>query len=420
MAGPVLRCLTIAAVDPAPSIAAPDPGGDRFPTLEGIRGLAALAVLAFHAGTFTGLTGPGGGTAGAWARHLNVGVSVFFVLSAFLLYRPFVLAHLRAERPPRPGPFLARRAVRIFPAYWVALTVTAYVLHQRFLGDRWGQLRFYGLAQTYWADTALGGLAQAWSLCTEVSFYLFLPLWATLPARVGGSVARRRRAHLAGCLVLWVVGIGFRAALRSGGHALGYAWLPANTDLFALGMWLAVVSADAAVGSGGPSGLWRTLADLPAVAWLAAGCAYASIVWSGFPFEFLETPTAVEEVTHQVLFGVVALLVVAPGALSRRTDGAVRRVLSSRPLHALGVVSYGVYLWHLTVLVDLVDRWGGSDDPPSWWVLVGAGTAITVVVAAASWFLLERPLIALVRRLTGRPDRPVAEGAVAGRREAAE
>ena len=58
MAGPVLRCLTIAAVDPAPSIAAPDPGGDRFPTLEGIRGLAALAVLAFHAGTFTGLTGP--------------------------------------------------------------------------------------------------------------------------------------------------------------------------------------------------------------------------------------------------------------------------------------------------------------------------------------------------------------------------
>ncbi len=185
--------------------------------------------MAFHAGTFTGLTGPGGSSAGGWVRHLNVGVSVFFVLSAFLLYRPFVVAHLRGEPGPRLVPYLARRAVRIYPAYWAALFVTATVLDQAVLGDWWGKLRFYSLTQIYWGDTALGGLPQAWSLCTEVSFYLVLPAWAALVARVGGTPDRRRRAHLVGCLVWYVGGLAFRAALRAGDHALGYAWLPANT-----------------------------------------------------------------------------------------------------------------------------------------------------------------------------------------------
>ncbi len=379
----------------------------RFPTLEGLRGLAALAVVAFHAGTFTGLTGPGGGEAGSWVRHLNVGVSVFFVLSAFLLYRPFVVAHLTSQRPPRVGAYAARRLVRIFPAYWLALTVSAYVLDHTYLGDAWGKFRFYALLQIYWGDTALGGLAQAWSLCTELSFYLFLPLWAAAVARVGGDSARRRRAHLAGCALLWVVGLTFRALLRDGDHALGYAWLPANTDLFALGMLLAVVSADTEVSGVKLQGLWRTLADLPAVGWLTALCVYATVVWSGFPFEFLETPTAVEEVGRQLLFGIIALLLIAPGALSRQVNGPVSRLLASRPLHALGVVSYGVYLWHLMVLAELDARWGPALGRPdvagrtSWWALFLAGSAISVAVAAVSWFALERPLIDAVRRATG-------------------
>lgn len=361
-------------------------------------------MVAFHAGSITGLAGPGGGDAGAWMRHLNVGVSVFFVLSAFLLYRPFVTAHLRGERGPRAGAYAARRLVRIFPAYWLALTVTAYVLDQKYLGDRWGQFRFYALLQVYWGDTALGGLAQAWSLCTELSFYLFLPLWAALVGRIGGDQTRKRRAHLAGVVVLWFIGVGFRAALRDGGHQLGYAWLPANTDLFALGMVLAVVSAASEVRGVEPGGLWRTVAELPAVSWLAALCVYAAVVWSGFPFEFLETPTVVEEVGRQVMFGLIALLLVAPGALTRQVRGPLARVLASRLLHGLGVVSYGVYLWHLTVMAELEARW--RPDPTtgslSWWSLFLVGTAITVGIATLSWLVLERPSIGVVRRLTAR------------------
>lgn len=395
----------IAATDPT---VVPGAAPDRFPTFEGLRALCALAIVAFHAGTFTGLTGPGGSAAGAWVRHLNVGVSVFFVLSALLLYRPFVVAHLRDEAGPRLLPYLARRAVRIYPAYWAALFVTAVVLDQAVLGDWWGKLRFYSLTQIYWGDTALGGLPQAWSLCTEVSFYLVLPAWAALVARVGGSAERRRRAHLLGCLAWYVGGLGFRAALRAGDHALGYAWLPANTDLFALGMVLAVVSAGATTGTREPGGLWRTLGEWPAVAWLAALCTFWAVTEMGFPFEFLQTPTVGEELGRQVLFGVIAVLLVAPGVVGPQDQGVVRRLLTARPLWALGVVSYGIYLWHISVLVEVDDRLrpapgvDGVAGVSSWWALVAVSTVIATVVAAASWFALERPTIRWVRRIGRR------------------
>jgi peptidoglycan/LPS O-acetylase OafA/YrhL len=372
-------------------------------------------VVAYHAGTFTGLTaGRGASTEGVgpWVQHLNVGVSVFFVLSAFLLFRPFVAAHLSDEPGPAVRPYLVRRLVRIFPAYWLALTVSASVLGLAELGDWWGHLRFYALLQVYWGDTALGGLVQAWSLCTELSFYLFLPVWAALMARVGGDPARRVRAHYLGCVGLYVVGVGFRWYLRAGDHAIGYAWLPANTDLFALGMALAVASA-ASASTGRPvPGLLRTLGDLPGVAWVAALCCYSAVVSLRYPFG-LAVPTVFQELARQGLFGVVAALVVAPGAFGPQARGLVRRALRSRPLHALGVVSYGIYLWHLMVLEELDPRLTPDPDPggvlreANWWALTLTTVAIAVAVAAASWFVLERPLLRRVRR------RPPGDGVVA-------
>ncbi len=75
----------------ADRLATAPPGTARFPTFEGLRALCAFAILAYHAGTFSGLTGGGGASlagVGSWVQHLNVGVSIFFVLSGFLLFRP--------------------------------------------------------------------------------------------------------------------------------------------------------------------------------------------------------------------------------------------------------------------------------------------------------------------------------------------
>lgn len=383
-----------------PRIGATDPV--RYPTFEGVRALAAIAVLVYHAGTFTGVTwGPGAATHpfGPWVQHLNVGVSTFFVLSGFLLFRPFVVAHL-ADRPgPAVRPYLVRRLVRIFPAYWLALAVSTWLLDLQ-LGDWWGHVRFYGLLQIYWGDTVLGGLVQAWSLCTELSFYLFLPIWAALLAKVSGPVERRIRAHALGLVALYAIGLITRGQLRAGGHAVGYATLPANADLFALGMALALVSAAAAVREREPGGLARTLGELPGAAWGAAACCYVGAVSLDYPFG-LEAPSVAQELLREVLFGLIAALIVAPGVFGDQGRGAIRRLLRSWPLWALGVVSYGIYLWHLTVMERLV----GSDAlgaTPSILALSIATLAVTVVVAAGSWFGLERPLLRRIRGIGRR------------------
>lgn len=399
-----------AAVPPAgragPAAAVRSP---RFPTFEGLRALSALAVVAYHAGTLTGLTtgqAAAGRRWGPWLQHLNVGVAVFFVLSGFLLFRPFVAAHLSDAPPPTARTYLVRRLVRIFPAYWVALAVSTWLLHLD-LGDWWGHVRFYGLLQIYSGDTVLGGLVQAWSLCTELSFYLFLPVWAAGLARVGGTPERRARAHLLGCAALYALGIGFRARLRAGGHAIGYAWLPANTDLFALGMVLAVVSADAARTGRSPNGLARTLGEVPAAAWAAAVCCYLAVVSLRYPYG-LVAPTVFQELARQVLFGLVAVLIVAPGVFGRQDRGGVRSALRWRPLAAVGIVSYGVYLWHLTLMERLVPHLrpraapGLPAPPPSWPGLAGSAALAAVAVAAASWFALERPLLERVGRARRR------------------
>lgn len=357
--------------------------------------------MAYHAGTFTGVTwgrDASVGGMGPWLQHLNVGVSIFFVLSGFLLFRPFVLAHLTDGVRPRFGTYLLRRLVRIYPAYWVALFISTWLLDLN-LGDWWGHLRFYALIQVYWGDTVLGGLAQAWSLCTEVSFYLFLPLWVLLMALRKGTVEQRIRTHYLGLAVLYATGIIVRAQLRAGGHAVGYGTLAANIDLFAIGMALAVASSAATVRGRPAGGLARTLGDLPGVAWVAAACCYAGVVALRYPFGF-DPPTVFQEVLREVLFGVIAALVVAPGVFGPQDQSVVRRVLRSRPLVALGVVSYGIYLWHITVMVRLV-RPGAFLAGASFVSLTLWATALTSVVAAISWFVVERPLLRRVRAGTG-------------------
>lgn len=407
--------------------AAPSVSGRRtFPTFEGIRALAAVAIVVFHAGTYTGLTwnaqADDHGVSG-WIRHLDVGVTVFFVLSAFLLYRPFVAAHLRAGPRPDPMSYLLRRVTRIFPAYWLALAVGMFVFGYSAELDLWGKFRLYMLIQVYWQDTVLAGLPQAWSLNTEITFYLFLPLWAAVLWRVGRTPRGVVRAQYLGCLGLYLFALAFRAWLRWEGSEIGYTWLPAHLDAFALGMALAVASAAGASrraagnhqrrldGAPGPVG---RLADQPALALVLAIAAFGGVVLLDMPLGF-DRPSVAQEVAHQVLFGLVAVLVVIPGAFGE-AHGGWRRLLASRPLYALGLVSYGLYLWHITALFELDRRWwpegpvAAASVVTTLWLALLA-TAVASGVAALSWWALERPLIGRARRFSThrrplRHDRP--------------
>src|SRR3954453_21555260 len=147
-----------------------------FALFDSLRGLAVLSVIGFHVASLTGRL-----SEGPFGRVMFVlggeAVIVFFVISGFLLYRPFVAARAAGRPLPRTGAFLFRRAFRIVPAYWVILTLLAIYpgLHGPFTEDWW---RYYFFLQLYSPDTVLAGLPVAWTLCVEVTFYLLLPLWA--------------------------------------------------------------------------------------------------------------------------------------------------------------------------------------------------------------------------------------------------
>lgn len=361
----------------------------RTIALEGVRAVSALAIVVVHAASFTGGTSvPGGLTAGAgpWMQHLTAAVAVFFVLSGYLLFRPFVAADLAGTASPAVVPYLVRRLLRIFPAYWVALAVSAAVLDLQ-LGDGWSALRFYALIQIYWSDSVIGGLPHAWTLNTELAFYLFLPVWAAVLRRIVRRSARPAVVHLIGLAVLFVIGIVATTWLRARGARLGYGTLPANLDLFAIGMAMAVLAAARDAGTPLPRAV-VALRDQPGLSWLAALCCYASLVAMELPTG-LTPPSAGQELARELLVAAVAALFVLPAAFGDR--GWPLALLRSRPLVAVGIVSYGVYLWHLPVLELLVRE--EVLVQPATGLLALACLPPTLVLASVSWFALERPLL---------------------------
>src|SRR3954470_21849229 len=154
----------------------------RFEHVHALRGVAAMSVLLYHALFKAYLAHHPHSPLAPYAAHLDVGVSVFFLISAFLLYRPMVAARLGGEPLRDSHEYGRRRLARIVPGYWVALLVAgvagaSYVGYPGIFSGK-GTLAYFGFLQIYSPDTAGGGINVAWTLCVELSFYAFLPLWA--------------------------------------------------------------------------------------------------------------------------------------------------------------------------------------------------------------------------------------------------
>ena len=381
----------------------------RFPLFDSLRALAAIAVLATHASVVAG-TQFAASPIRPFAARLEVGVAIFFVISGFLLYRPFVLARVRGMAAPATGPYAWRRFLRIVPAYWVALTLI--VIWESIPGvfSAEGVLRFYGIAQAYDASTLGGGLSQAWSLTVEVAFYAFLPLYAFAVARVAGR--RGPGADAVGVGVLVLVAAAWKLAVLGGmsGEPVEVTAmlvaLPAYLDHFAAGMILAVASVWLQVRDSDE--LPRALAWLdrrPGLAWAIALAAFV-VVSRGIGLEgrFFEAIGADQYWARHYLYAIVAAGVVAPAVIGDPARGLVRRVLAWPPLLWLGLVSYGIFLWNLAVLGQLAD-WGLGDvrAAGSYPGFIVIGLAATVVFAAASYYLIERPALRLKRLFGDQP-----------------
>ena len=378
---------------------------DRFPLFDSLRAIAALSVLGFHVAFFHLVVSDT--PIRAYTAHLDVGVTVFFLISGFLLYRPFVRARLRNEETPHAGAYAWRRFLRITPAYWVALTIVTLWLSIDGVFTLRGIPTYYGFAQIYDFKTSLGGIGQAWTLCVEITFYAFLPLWALVMRRVGGGV----RSELVALALLWVLSLVYKvwALTKVGPNDLTSGPylqpLPNFLDQFAMGMALAVISVHLELTERVPRAV-ALLRRHDWIPWLFAAFFFwlvsTQIGFTGRPFEGASRR---EFLGRHELYSLVALGLVVSAVFAVPGRGLAGRILGNRVLAYLGLISYGIYLYHFAVVHQLNEWIGRSLGGPAVFQFVANGALAVLgaaLIASVSYYVVERPALRL-KRLVSPP-----------------
>ncbi len=335
----------------------------RVASLTGLRAVAAAAVCATHAAFSTGKYTddfPGH----AWAR-LELGVPLFFALSGYLLFRPWVRVTTdgaragsgAARHQPSVRRYAWHRFRRVLPAYWLVVTIVyliGLIRHEPNPSGHGfvGYLRHLPLIQIYEFGYMRVGLTQTWSLCVEAAFYVVLPLIGWVMTVVVCRYAWHPGRLLAALAVLAAVSPAWDVVAPHVPNITARMWPPAYLWWFVGGMALTVL---APLVHSWPR--WATPACL-----LVAGGSYlaACLAVAGPPTMI---PLNVwQAVLKSALYLVFAVAVIAPLALppTGLRRGLYDRVLGSRPMVWLGGISYEFFLVHLMVMEVLrsdVLRW---------------------------------------------------------------
>ena len=352
-----------------------------IPALDGIRAVAVALVLADHGG----IPGLSGGF---------LGVDVFFVLSGFLITSLLLDEHRRTAQI-RLGDFWIRRARRLLPALLVmVLAVVAF--RDLFSPESTASLRDDAVASFFWvsnwafvaqrADYFSQGappspLQHTWSLGVEEQYYL---LWPLLLIAVAALFWARLRLAVFVLSSVGVLASATAAIVLTTDSTLNRIYF--GTDSRAQALLVGSAAAALLVRD------WSVLNDggtlirtrwghivariLPFIglAVLGAAAHYATGSVSDFRSGLL------------IIVALASVLVVASVALEQ--EGPVAKALAWGPLVWLGAISYGVYLWHWPIFMVL----NGERTGLSGWPLFAVRCAVTVALAAASWWLLEQPI----------------------------
>jgi peptidoglycan/LPS O-acetylase OafA/YrhL len=379
---PQPRCTPDAGPGGARAVVA-QAGELRSAAIESLRALAALAVVEAHVfGASVGFDPYR--TMADWGERAllggGFGVYVFFGLSGYLLYRPFARQIIDPGRRVLLRRYAANRAARILPLYYVVIATYLAVLDHGGNPGLWW--RFGLFAQSFFHRTVATVDGPAWSLVVEVQFYLLLPL----------------------------VALGLRLLAR------GRPARPA-VALAALGLLSELMRLELVLWSPAPNPLWQYSFPVTFVFFVPGMLlALTETAWRGAPPAWLRGPLSSADLWVLAAAGLFALtfwhynddlavagasfLLVGSVALPLRR-GLAARLLEWRPLAVVGTASYSLYLWHLPIVVWFVSE---PFAPHGFLPLVGILLPCTVLVALASYALVEAPFLRLRRRWA--PDAP--------------
>ena len=400
-----------------PDVVAPPPRHPRFPLTVGMRGIPAIAIIVGHAWFFTG--GFGGFTESIPNRamvRMDGLVALFFLLSAFLLYRPMIAHRAGGPAAPRVTDYARRRFIRLYPAYWVALTVFAAAigLYGVFSENWWAfysltdflDLGLHGVCPT--DEEFFCGLPQSWTLGVDMTFYVLLPFYAALT----GLLARGREVRSWVRIELSLLAVLGAASLLLGGPPLelrGLDWFRFSAlghfFWFALGLALAVISiVDWRTELPKASRLARKLISRPALFWAGGLAIYVFTVFAFYPAPFIIAPfrDGWEYTTLNLIQGAGAVLLFIPTVFGSPNRGLPAKIVGHPVLMWIGLISYGLLLWNVTIAVLL--GYPGADE--GYWTVLILGALATLPLAALSYYLVERPLMKLkyrpLREVLGR------------------
>jgi peptidoglycan/LPS O-acetylase OafA/YrhL len=377
----------------------------RLAALDGVRVVAMFMILMVHA-EFSSRANTSG-VVQAIAGRGDAAVAVFFLLSAFLLWRPMATRLLDGRSPAPAASFLARRLLRIYPAYWAILGVLV-VIDAVELNSARDLLLAATLTFPFFdppfTNSNFVGLGQTWAIALLLQSYAALPLLARLLRRFGHRDSREEYAQrlLRWCGAMTLFGLASRSVVSFGSpswelHAV--AWLPIWLDVVGPGLALATWSAATERGLLGDHPITRfmfgPMARRPVLGWLTAGAAYLFAAWLDAP----ERPDLIgaEYSFRNIAFAVVALAVVATAAHSAPETHLLTRVLGTTPMQWLSRLSLGFFIGHLAIM-GKVESWLGYEPFRSEMLPLMAVTApLALALAAAVYYAVELPV---ARRIT--------------------
>ena len=371
----------------------------RFVGIEGMRAIAACSILIFHCSQLYATDSrPVFGQLASLLRPFWLGVTAFFVLSGFLLYRPFAAAIIDGRPLPSIRRYLRHRVFRILPAYWVVVCVALTLLPS---AAHSAGLRVWGanlaLVQVFVPLTLTDGLTQMWSLSVEVAFYLVLPLLAWALAGLRGSAARQRVFAVTAIGVLCLGWNFLPVPTPDAIHADN--WLPGYLPWFAAGMVLAelaeILGARSRDEDAAPR--WQRWFGDRRLMWSVAAVAFALSATD------LAGPAGLARAAawqYAMKMGLGALI--GFGLLAPLVVGVARhRLLESRLALTIGRWSYGIFIWHLVVLAMMFPIFGFIPFNGGFLHVLALTVAFTIPLAAASYALVEEPVRQWVKRRFG-------------------